>query len=171
MTPDVALEKRNEILKDGFCVIEDVVPEVFLQEMRDETERLIANHQEPADLVYQGQHIGMKREDNPVIDKLLSWEPSYRVLDELGFGDFQTSGSIIILTKEAKGPPLYWHQDWMRWNDPISLSPWPQTIFVFVRKWICSKDFNWPLISSTEKVMEAASTFAGVRPPKTLSWW
>ena len=130
MTPDVALEKRNEILKDGFCVIEDVVPEVFLQEMRDETERLIANHQEPADLVYQGQHIGMKREDNPVIDKLLSWEPSYRVLDELGFGDFQTSGSIIILTKEAKGPPLYWHQDWMRWNDPISLSPWPQTIFL-----------------------------------------
>ena len=35
-------------------------------------------------------------------------------------------GSIIILTKEAGGPPLYWHQDWMQWNDPLSLSPWTQ---------------------------------------------
>ena len=34
-----------------------------------------------------------------------------------------------MLTKEPKGPPLYWHQDWMRWNDPLCVSPWPQTIF------------------------------------------
>jgi len=130
MTPEVALEKRTQMLEDGFCVIDDVVDEVFLDEMREETERLIANHEEPPDLVYQGQHIGVKRQDNPVIDKLLSWEPSYRAMDELGFGDFKTSESIIILTKEAGGPPLYWHQDWMRWNDPLSLSPWPNTIFL-----------------------------------------
>ena len=64
------------MLRDGFCVIEDIVSEDFLQEMRDETERLIANHEEPPDLVYQGQHIGVKAVDNPVIDKLLSWAPS-----------------------------------------------------------------------------------------------
>ena len=130
MTPDVALQKRNEMLNDGFCVIDDVVSEDFLQELRDETERLIANHEEPPDLVYQGQHVTQKRDENPVIDKLLSWSPSCQALEDLGFNDFETNGGIIILTKEAKGPPLYWHQDWMRWNDPISLSPWPQTIFL-----------------------------------------
>ena len=45
-------------------------------------------------------------------------------------GDFESDGSVIILTKEPKGPPLYWHQDWMQWNDPISSSPWPQIIFL-----------------------------------------
>ncbi len=130
MTREQALEKREQMLRDGYCVIENIVTEAFLQELRDETERLIENHVELPELVYQGQHIGVKREDNPVIRKLLEWEPSYRVLEELGFGDFQTSGSIIILTKEPKGPPLYWHQDWGDWNDPLSTSPWPLKIFL-----------------------------------------
>lgn len=130
MTPEVALEKREQMLRDGYCVIEEIVTEVFLQELRNETERLIANHEEPADLIYQGQHISVKGEDNPHIGKLLTWDPSYRALDQLGFGDFKTGGGVIILTKEPKGPPLYWHQDWMIWNDPLSLSPWPQTIFL-----------------------------------------
>ena len=130
MTPELALEKREQMLRDGFCVVENVVTEAFLQELRDETERLIADHEEPADLVYQGQHIVVKSEENPVIERLLGWEPSYRALEELGFGDFRTAGSIIILTKEPNGPPLYWHQDWMEWNDPISAAPWPQTIFL-----------------------------------------
>merc|ERR1712167_118468 len=34
----------------------------------------------------------------------------------------------IVLTKEPQAPALYWHQDWMRWDDPLSVSPWPQTI-------------------------------------------
>jgi ectoine hydroxylase-related dioxygenase (phytanoyl-CoA dioxygenase family) len=130
VTPQIVLETRNQMLRDGYCIIEDIVTEDFLQEMRDETERLIANHEEPADLVYQGQHIGVKGADNPVIDKLLSWEPSYQALEELGFGDFKTGGGVIILTKEPHGPPLYWHQDWMQWNDPLTISPWPQIIFL-----------------------------------------
>lgn len=130
MTPETALEKREQMLRDGYCIIEEVVTEEFLEEMRQETERLIASHQEPPDLVYQGQHIGVKREENAVIHKLLSWQPSYRALEELGFGDFKTLGGIIILTKEPNGPPLYWHQDWMQWNDPLCTTPWPQSIFL-----------------------------------------
>ena len=37
---------------------------------------------------------------------------------------------MLVLTKPARGPALYWHQDWMMWNDPLSCTPWPQTIFV-----------------------------------------
>ena len=71
MTPETALAKRQQMLGAGYCIIEDIVTEEFLEEMRRETERLIANHEEPPDLVYQGQHIGVKREDNAVIYKLL----------------------------------------------------------------------------------------------------
>ena len=92
MSPKLALEKRAQMLRDGYCVIEDILTEPFLEELRDETERLIANHEEPPDLVYQGQHIGVKREDNASIRKLLEWEPSYQALEDLGFGDFKTGG-------------------------------------------------------------------------------
>ena len=43
-------------------------------------------------MVYQGQHIVVQCDDNPVIDKLLSWEPSYAAARELGFGDFVPLG-------------------------------------------------------------------------------
>ena len=130
MTPETALKTRDDMLRDGYCVIDDILTDEFLEELRGESERLIANHTEHEEFRYQGQHVNVRGEDNPIIQKLLEWEPSRRALEQLGFGDFQTSGGIIILTKEAKGPPLYWHQDWMQWNDPISCSPWPQIIFL-----------------------------------------
>ncbi len=130
MNREVALQKRNQMLEDGFCAVDDVLSEDFLQELHDETERLIAGHVEPKEMIYQGQHVNVHGANNPHIQKLLEWKPSRDVLEQLGFGDFAASGGIIILTKEPGGPPLYWHQDWMRWNDPLSCSPWPQTIFL-----------------------------------------
>ena len=129
MESEVVRLKREQMLRDGYCVIEEVVPEQFLEELHAETESWIADHEEPDDLVYQGQHIVVHRDDNPLIDRLLCWEPAYAAARDLGFGDFAPHGAIITLTKEPKGPPLYWHQDWMRWDDPLSMSPWPQTIF------------------------------------------
>ena len=130
MTPEVALEKREQMIEEGFCVVDDVLTEAFLQELHDESERLIAGHVEPDDVVYQGQHVNVRGDDNPHIQKLLEWQPAREALEQIGFGDFVSSGGIIILTKESGGPPLYWHQDWMRWNDPLSCAPWPQTIFL-----------------------------------------
>ena len=130
MTPEVALAKRKQMLHDGYCVIDDILTEGFLQELRAESERLIAGHVQPDDVVYQGQHVNVRGEENPHIQKLLEWQPSRDALEQIGFGDFTTSGGIIILTKDPGAPALYWHQDWMRWNDPLSCAPWPQTIFL-----------------------------------------
>ena len=101
MTPEVALEKREQMIEDGFCVINDVLSEAFLQELRDESERLIAGHVQPEDVIYQGQHVNVRGDDNVHIKKLLEWEPSREALEQVGFGDFTTSGGIIILTKRS----------------------------------------------------------------------
>lgn len=130
MTPEVALAKRKQMLHDGYCVIDDILTAEFLQELRDESERLIAGHVQPDDVIYQGQHVNVRGEENLHIQKLLEWQPSRDALEQIGFGDFTTSGGIIILTKDPGAPALYWHQDWMRWNDPLSCAPWPQTIFL-----------------------------------------
>ena len=130
MTPEVAIEKREQMIRDGYCVIDDILTEDFLQELHEESERLIESHEPPDDFKYQGQHVGVRGEDNAIIQKLLDWGPSRQALEQLGFGDFLSTGGIIILTKDPGAPALYWHQDWMQWNDPLSSSPWPQIMFL-----------------------------------------
>ncbi len=130
MKPEAALAKREQMLHEGYCFVEGILTEDFLQELREESERLIAAHEPPPDVKYQGQHVNVRGEDNDVIQRLLGWAPTRRALEEMGFGDFESTGGIIILTKDPDEPALYWHQDWMEWNDPLSCTPWPQKMFV-----------------------------------------
>lgn len=44
MTPKIALEKQKQMIRDGYCVIDTILTEKFLQELRDESERLITDH-------------------------------------------------------------------------------------------------------------------------------
>ena len=130
MQPEFALAKRVQMLQDGYCFVDDVLTEDFLQELREESERLIAAHVPPPDVRFQGQHVVVYAKENDVIKRLLEWQPTWQALEELGFGDFESAGAIIILTKDPGEPALYWHQDWMDWNDPISCTPWTQKFFV-----------------------------------------
>ena len=130
MTPEQAVDKRRQLLRDGFCVVGGVLTDEFLGELRDETERLMEDWVPPPDFKYQGQHVTARAEDNSTVRRLLDWAPTRRALEQMGLGDFASTGGIIVLTKDPGEPALYWHQDWMQWNDPLSCSPWPQIIFV-----------------------------------------
>ena len=130
MTPEVAIQKREQVIRDGYCVIDDILTQDFLDQLHEESERLMEFHEPAPDFKYQGQHVGVHGAENEIIQKLLGWQPSRQALEQLGFGDFESTGGIIILTKDPGEPALYWHQDWMQWNDPISASPWPQIMFL-----------------------------------------
>ena len=130
MQTEIALTKQEQMLQDGYCFVDDILTEEFLQELRDESERLIAAHVPPPDVRYQGQHVNVTGQENDLIKRLLEWQPARAALEELGFGDFESTGGIIILTKDPGEPALYWHQDWADWENPISVTPWPQQIFV-----------------------------------------
>ena len=130
MTPEEAAAKRRQMIGDGCCVVDDVLTDEFLQELRAESDRLMEHHVMAEEFRYQGQHVVAQGSDNEVIRRLLEWPGSRRVLEQLGFGDFESTGGIIILTKDPGEPALYWHQDWMQWNDPFSCSPWPQIVFL-----------------------------------------
>ena len=130
MTREKARTKREQMLRDGYCVIPDILSDDFLEELRRETDRLNDTMEHHPDTKFQGTHIGIRYEDHEMMRRLSEWQPARQALKELGFGDFRPGTGLIILTKEPYGPALYWHQDWMRWNDPLSCSPWPQTVFV-----------------------------------------
>ncbi len=130
MTPDIALQKRNQLATDGYCVVEDILTEDFLDELRRESDRLLDAVEHPPHWKYQGSDLHVRGSDNPVIDRLIHWQPAQDAFSTMGLGDFKSHGGFIILSKPPGGPPLYWHQDWMGWNDPISTAPWPQYLFL-----------------------------------------
>ena len=130
MAPEEAAQKREQTLRDGFCIIDDVLSEEFVRELIVESDRLNDSMEHHPDTKFQGTHLGIPYEENSVMRKLRDWVPSCKALEELGFGDFKPGNGLIVLTKEPFAPALYWHQDWMRWNDPFSCSPWPQTMFL-----------------------------------------
>ncbi len=130
MTPEEALEKRRQLTMDGYCVIDNVVPTDLLQDLRQETDRLLDSVEHPAHWKYQGSDLHVNGRDNAVIDRLVKLQPARDALDAMGLTDFQSRGGFIILSKPPGGPALYWHQDWTHWNDPISAAPWPQYLFL-----------------------------------------
>jgi hypothetical protein len=130
MTREEATGKREQLTRDGYCLIENILTPDFVEELRVETDRLLDAATHRPEWKYQGSDIHVRGSDNPIIQKLVEWKPAWDALHAMGMGDFKSHGSYIILSKPPGGPPLYWHQDWMSWNDPISLAPWPQYIFL-----------------------------------------
>ncbi|MDE2125734.1 MAG: phytanoyl-CoA dioxygenase family protein [Armatimonadetes bacterium] len=130
MNTDTALKYRRQLTDDGFCVIENVVPESLLEELRVETDRLLDSVEHPEHWKYQGSDLHVRGSENDVIDRLDKLPAARQALDAMGLVDFKSRGGFIILSKPPGGPALYWHQDWTQWNDPISAAPWPQYLFL-----------------------------------------
>ncbi|MGB0605377.1 MAG: phytanoyl-CoA dioxygenase family protein, partial [Candidatus Latescibacterota bacterium] len=63
-------------------------------------------------------------------EKIIDYAPQKQVCAELGLENLQPRDNIILLSKPAYGPPLYWHQDFMNWNHPEAAAPWPTVIFL-----------------------------------------
>ncbi len=130
MTPEQALAKRRQLTVDGFCVIENILPDDLLRELRKETDRLLDSVEHPPHWKYQGSDLHINGRDNAIIDRLDRLPAARAALDDMGLTDFRSRGGFIILSKPPGGPALYWHQDWTHWNDPISAAPWPQYLFL-----------------------------------------
>jgi hypothetical protein len=130
MTAEIASQTQDQMLRDGYCVVPKILTEEFVAELRVETARLNETLPPHPDTKYQGTHLGIKFAENPYMRRLAEWQPTRAALDELGFGDFVDVESLIVLTKPPQGPALYWHQDWTTWDDPLSSTPWPQSMFI-----------------------------------------
>ena len=96
------------------CVIDNVVPPEMIPELQAEADRLNDDqslHDPTA--YYQGTHIGVRFDENPVMERLANLPQARAAAEAIGMGDMQHGGGMIVLTKEAAGKkaaaPLYWH--------------------------------------------------------------
>ena len=76
MTPEMARERREQMLRDGYCVIPDILSPEFLLELGQESDRLNDTMEHPPDTKYQGTHLGIRYEDNAIMRRLAEWQPA-----------------------------------------------------------------------------------------------
>ena len=110
LTPERGAEIRDFLCENGYCIVPDVLSPEFAEELRQETARLNSQLPHNPGQRFQGTHLDVHYDDNPLYDRLVKWPPARQALDAMGMGDFQGAGGLIVLTKEPRAPTLYWHQ-------------------------------------------------------------
>ncbi len=123
------IDKHRALIEDGFCIIENLVPNDFLERLRTETTAL-ADGRAEIDRVEQrstGSLINVLEMDS--CPELLTFQPALDAMAAMGYDDPRfTSGYII--SKPPKSPRLFWHHDWACWTDPGAFDPVPQQLFL-----------------------------------------
>lgn len=150
LTEAEACAKRDQLLRDGYCVIPGILTGDALDRIRKFTNNFLDTHPVESRFRFQGSDfpiINEKAVDNflsgkqeivparrpyfsSLTDELLENPRQAQVCAEMGLEGMFHNNSFLILSKPAGGPALYWHQDHMEWNHPKSALPWPFMIFL-----------------------------------------
>jgi len=129
-TPDGTIQRSLPLIDRGYCLYPQILDRAMLHELRRVTDELLAlqTEDERRRFRYQGSNINIAFQ-HPVFGRLFSWPPALAVLAELGYSRPKW-GSAFLLSKPPHAPPLYWHQDWAAWGDPVSAAPEPAQLFL-----------------------------------------
>ncbi len=130
---------RQQLLDDGYCLVNGCMPDGAIDRLRRWSDAWLERTEHPPQWKFQGsdikisgiRHRSRRMPDLPqdeVVDDLIDHPAA--IMDALSISDLKSGGVFQIISKPPSAPPLYWHQDWARWDDPMSLSPWPQQVFL-----------------------------------------
>lgn len=123
------MDKRTQLIEKGYCVFDQVLTSDMLARVVAASNGLLdaqdASHFEAQKST--GSLISVY--DDPFFAELIAWQPALDILHGMGF-DRPTFSSGFVISKPPQSPPLFWHQDWWGWNDPVSYAPLPQQTFL-----------------------------------------
>jgi hypothetical protein len=129
--PIVAREKRKQLIREGFCIFENVLEPEMVAKLNAMSEWTIAQE----DAAHFEQHraqgciIPYWKYPHPAFTEVIAYPCAMAVLAELGF-DHPKVWSGFVISKPPHSPPLYWHQDGVLWDHPISYTDQPQQYFL-----------------------------------------
>ena len=145
LDPHQARTQRDQLVEQGYAIIPGVLVDPLLGELQRWSQQVFDTMPVDPKYRYQGSDIHVytprlwekmdeepdqKHFADPIVEKIIDYAPQKQVCAELGLENLQPRDNIILLSKPAYGPPLYWHQDFMNWNHPEAAAPWPTVIFL-----------------------------------------
>ncbi len=124
-----AREERAQLIGDGYCVFEQVLTPEMLARVRAASDGLI--EAQPSEHFDEQKSTGsmISVYDDPFFAELVAYPPALDALAALGYPNPRWSSGFVI-SKPGFSPPLFWHQDWWGWNDPVSYTDIPQQLFL-----------------------------------------
>ena len=107
--------KRDALVGDGVCVIEDVLDAVMLEKVRSIAAEKIAQLTDDHRFEQKSTGSMLPNREMPELVDLITWPRTLETLQQLGFGDVKFSRAYLI-SKPPQSPPLFWHQDCTMWS-------------------------------------------------------
>ena len=122
-------EKYDQLIADGYCVIENVLKAEMLTQLRTVTDELLDAQTDDQLAAHRSSGSMISVYMHSLFAELVVYPRALQALEVLGFLRPKWSSGYVI-SKPPQSPPLFWHQDWWGWNDPCSYTALPQQLFL-----------------------------------------
>ena len=142
-----ASHKRNQLVVQGFSIVPNVMPKSLLNQLCVWSDNILDHVTVDHKIRYQGSDIFVYTErlwvevdrdtrpnhfPAPLAENIIEIPDQKDACRLIGLESLKPDDVVIILSKLGYGPPLYWHQDFMKWNSPEAATPWPTRIFLIL---------------------------------------
>ncbi|RAP78417.1 phytanoyl-CoA dioxygenase family protein [Paenibacillus montanisoli] len=125
----MAKEKYEQLMRDGYCVFEQILDEPLLEQLRDKTNDLLDRQSEELTRSLRNMGSDIPVEVDPFFAELIAWPKALEALASLGFPKARFRSGYII-SKPPHSPRLFWHHDFSEWTAPDGFGPLPQMVFL-----------------------------------------
>lgn len=122
-------KKYDQLIADGYCVIENVLKEDMLSQLCSVTDELLDAQTDDERAAHRSSGSMISVYTHSLFSELVVYPRVLQTLEALGFLRPKWSSGYVI-SKPPQSPPLFWHQDWWGWNDPCSYTALPQQLFL-----------------------------------------
>ncbi len=126
---DLKTKKKEQLLKDGYCVFENVLDEEMLADLRKVSDKLIAEQSSEDKKLNYSKGSNITITEDPFFAELIAHPNALAALASLGYTESRFSIGFII-SKMPNSPRLFWHYDYAAWDDPDAFRETPQQLFL-----------------------------------------
>ena len=121
---------RRQLIQDGYCRVPQVAPPDLIEKTRAFSEDLAdgLSDEEKELRRLQGSRIAVKELEEMV--PLITLPATLEVFRSMGYQSPKYYSGYIISKPPEVAPPLFWHQDGITWDEPLSYTDTPAQVFL-----------------------------------------
>ena len=125
-----AILLRRQLIQDGYCRVPQVAPPDLIETTRAFAENLAdgLSDEEKELRRLQGSLIAVNELEEMV--PLITLPAAIEVLKNMGYPNPRYYSGYIISKPPEVAPPLFWHQDGITWDEPLSYTDTPAQVFL-----------------------------------------
>ena len=123
-------ELNRQLVRDGYCHVPGVVPGDLIERVRAFADGAAdgLSEEQKERTRFQGSMIQVKEHEEML--PLIELPAAREVLAGMGYPGARFMSGYIISKPPLVAPPLFWHQDGVVWDDPISYTDEPVQVFL-----------------------------------------